>query len=227
MSTNSQAPGIAAKASQRGITEILHFSTNLGLTGSLHHGALLPRNKLRLEEQLEYILTLNSPFRSEEESWFDKTQDWISFINLSVSEITTNLFRFSLKWHQGKDIYWVILSFGVEILDHPGVFFTTTNNIYPLTIRASGIDGFKGMFADPVFRKSRNSWVARRFGRAANLTTCEQAEVLYPGGLPLVHLKRVYVRSGEDADRVYALLSAFDREDVEVTVDAGKFSGKP
>lgn len=227
MSTNSSSPSIAVMARRRRVSEILHFSTNLGLTGCLHHETVLPRNRLRKEEKLENILTLNAPFRSEEESWFDKTQDWINFVNLSVSEITTNLFRASLRWHHGKDIYWVILAFDIEILDHAGVFFTTTNNIYPLTIRGSGPNGFEGMFAEPVLRKSPSTWVAHRRGRAANLTTCEQAEVLYPNGVPMLHLKRIYVRSGEDADRVYALLAQFDREDVEVTVDVGKFSGKP
>jgi hypothetical protein len=133
MSTSNPGPNVSEMARERGITEVVHFSTNLGLTGCLHNEIVLPRNRLKVEEKLENILTLNAPFRSEEEAWFDKTQNWINFVNLSVSEITTNLFRASLRWHEGKDIYWLIMSFDVSLLDHKGVYFTTTNNIYAHT----------------------------------------------------------------------------------------------
>ncbi|MFZ1974944.1 MAG: DarT ssDNA thymidine ADP-ribosyltransferase family protein [Candidatus Acidiferrales bacterium] len=216
---------ISDHARERGIAEVVHFSTNLGFTGCLHSGYVLPRSRLKAEDKLERILTLNAPFRSEEEDWFDKTQNWINYVNLSVSEITTNLFRASLKWHQGKDVYWVIMAFGIKLLDDPGVFFTTTNNIYPLTERSAGLAGFEAMFA-PVVRR-RGAWQAKRGARAAHLTTCEQAEVLYPDGLAISYLSRVYVRIGDEADRVHAILGQFGRDDVEVVVDDRKFLGKP
>lgn len=225
MNSADEADKISVHARERGITEVVHFSTNLGLTGCLHSGYVLPRNRLRTEDKLERILTLNAPFRAEEADWFDKSQNWIAYVNLSISEITTNLFRASLRWHEGKDIYWVIMAFGIKLLDDPGVFFTTTNNIYPLTARGSDLSGFQAMFAPVVPRRA--GWRANRGARAANLTTCEQAEVLYPNGLSMRHLFRVYVRKGEEADRVYALLAQFGRGDVEVVVDGAKFHGKP
>jgi hypothetical protein len=69
------------------------------------------------------------------------------------------------------------------------------------------------MFAPVVPRKG--TWKAYRGNRPPRLTTCEQAEVLYPGGLDMVHLRRVYVRTGDEADRV------------EVVEDRAKFSGQP
>jgi len=225
MSTSKVGPSVSEMARERGITEVVHFSTNLGLTGCLHNEMVLPRNQLKIEEKLENILTLNAPFRSEEEAWFDKTQNWINFVNLSVSEITTNLFRASLRWHEGKDIYWLIMSFDVSLLDHKGVYFTTTNNIYAHTIRGQGPAGFEALFAPEVRR--RPGWRAVRGRRASHLTTCEQAEVLFPDGLPMSYLRRVYVRTGEEADRVHAVLAQFSREAVEVEENADKFHGKP
>lgn len=225
MSTTRVSPNVSELARKRGITEVVHFSTNLGLTGCLNNEMVLPRNRLKVEEKLENILTLNAPFRSEEESWFDKTQNWINYINLSISEITTNLFRASLRWHEGRDIYWLIMSFDVSLLDYDGVYFTTTNNIYPRTIRGVGPTGFEALFAHEVYRKP--GWRAVRGRRPSHLTTCEQAEVLFPDGLPMSYLRRVYVRTGEEADRVHAVLSQFGRDDVEVEENADKFHGKP
>ncbi|MCC8959936.1 DUF4433 domain-containing protein, partial [Bradyrhizobium sp. Pear77] len=59
------------------------------------------------------------------------------------------------------------------------------------------------------------------------LPTCEQAEVLYPAGVDMKYLRRVYVRENEHQDSVNALLSHFDRSDVEVIVNAKKFEGCP
>lgn len=216
---------ILQSAKSRGVTEIVHFSTNRGLTGCLHSGFVYPRSQLKAEEQLEHILTLNAPFRAEAEDWFDRTENWIDYVNLSVSEITANLFRFSLKWHAGKDIYWIIMAFDPSLLDDDGVYFSTTNNIYEHTKRAKGPSGFEALFQRTVKRKG--TWVAYRGTRANHLPTCEQAEVLYPARLDMKYLKRVYVREADQKDRVYALLSHFDRSDVEVIVDTKKFEGRP
>jgi hypothetical protein len=216
---------ISKRARVRGIKEILHFSTNRGLTGCLYAGYVYPRSKLKTEDKIEHILTLNAPFRAEEEHWFDRTERWIDYVNLSISEITANLFRFSLKWHAGKDIYWIIMSFDPVLLDDDGVYFSTTNNIYEHTNRAKGVVGFDALFAPVVRRKG--AWVANRGTRASNLPTCEQAEVLYPAGLDMRYLRRVYVREAEQKDRVHALLSEFERLDVEIFVDVKKFQGCP
>lgn len=211
-------------ASNRGVTEIVHFTTNRGLTGCLHTGALLSRHRLKTEDSLAYILTLNSSFRKEEEPWFDQSEKWIDYVNLSVSEITTNLFRASLKWHAGKDLFWVIMALDPSVLDDKGVYYSTTNNIYTGTSRKTGLTGFKDLFAPAVLRWRGNT--VHRLHRPDNLTTCEQAEVLYPGQIDMRKLNRVYVSDGEFADRITAVLGAFDRHDVEVVIEPAKFEGQ-
>ncbi|MBP1881811.1 DarT ssDNA thymidine ADP-ribosyltransferase family protein [Sinorhizobium mexicanum] len=208
----------------RGITEILHFTTNKGLTGCLHTNALLSRHRLKDEDSLVHILTLNSKFRKEEESTFNQHENWIDYVNLSVSEITTNLFRASLRWHAGKDLFWVIMAFDPAILDDEGVYFSTTNNIYSGTQRQKGLAGFKALFAASVSRWWNNTVL--RKDRPDHLTTCEQAEVLYPGQIDMRNLKRVYVADGDLADRIAAYLGTYNRADVEVVVAPAKFEGQ-
>ena len=215
---------IASTISVKGITEIVHFSTNLGLLGCLHTGYLLPRSRLPENQSLAHILTLNAPFRAEERPSFDKSERWIDYVNMSVSEITTNLFKHSLKWHADRDIYWVILSFDPELCSDDGVYFSTTNNIYPGTIRGKGGEALEALFANRIHR--RDDWYANRRNRAAHLPTCEQAEVLYPAKVDMRFLRRVYVREGEEADSVYALLSQYSRQDVAVVLDPEKFKGQ-
>src|SRR5207244_12037499 len=163
---------------------------------------------------LEDILRLNAPFRAEEQIGFDKTQDWISFVNLRLSEISTNLLKFSRQWHEGKALSWLIMSFDPGLLCDPGVYFSTTNNIYPLTRRALEGEGLEAVFAPVVPRKP--GWTVTRRSRAPHLPTCEQAEVLYPNGLPMKYLRRVYVLTGADSDWVHSVLPIYDRSDVEV-----------
>lgn len=211
---------------QRGIREVVHFTTNWGFLGSLARSEVLPRNRLREDDLLEHILLLNSPFRAEEDPSFDRSRDWINYVNLSISDITTNLFRHaSMKWHANKDIFWVILAFDPVVMCHDGVMFSTTNNIYQLTKRAGGPDGLEALFVPTVGR--RGSWFAHRRNRLPHLPTCEQAEVLYPDGLSMEHLKRVYVRQGDHGDRIYPMLREYRRDHVEIAIDPQKFLGAP
>jgi hypothetical protein len=114
---------ILAIISDRCIAEVLHFTTNLGFLGCLATNQIMPRSRLRQEQLLEHILTLNAPFRAEEEPWFDRTQNWAGCVNLSISEITTNLFRHSLKWHNEPHVSWVVLSLDPKLMADEGVFF--------------------------------------------------------------------------------------------------------
>ena len=217
---------VASIIAERGIREVVHFTTNRGFVGCLAKGEVLPRNRLREDDYLEHILTLNSPFRTEESPSFDRSRNWIDYVNLSISEISTNLFRCStLKWHAGKDFFWVIMGFEPEVMAHDDVHFSTTNNIYPEVRRSSGPVGLEALFASVVPRKP--AWLAHRRTRAEHLPTCEQAEVLYPKGLPMEFLRTVYVREGDQADSIYAMLSNYCRKDVVVKVDPSKFEGAP
>jgi hypothetical protein len=89
------------------------------------------------------------------------------------------------------------------ILAHPDVYFVTTNNTYTETVvRGSGREGLEALFADTVLWGHYYTRVRRWPGKPAHLTTHEQAEVLYPGEVPLEYLRAVYVAQEEHIDEV-------------------------
>ena len=100
----------------------------------------------------------------------------------------------------------MVLSFHPRILAHPGVVFTTTNNIYPECRRAEGLAGFKQMFADHV--RGRHRKIHDRNGKRPAWPTDRKAEVLYPGQLSCRHLQRIYVQNEEDEEGVVGALRA-------------------
>jgi hypothetical protein len=209
---------------QRGISEIVHFTTHFGLLGCLATGQALARTRLREEDLLKHILVLNSRYRTEEVDGFDKSQNWLDYVNLSISEINSRFFKHARRWHQSQDINWFVMSFKADLLSDNGVFFSTTNNIYDGVKRAECVTGFQALFETSVHRK--DNWYAKRHGRTKNLTTCEQAEVLYPDGLSMGYLQRVYAENDEAADAAAMYLDNYDRSDVEVVVCAKKFCGQ-
>ncbi|PAJ87304.1 DarT ssDNA thymidine ADP-ribosyltransferase family protein [Burkholderia ubonensis] len=210
----------------RGIGEVVHFTSNHGLVGSLQVGSVVSRRQLPAEDHLAYIAAPTSATRREAEEYFDKNEDWLDFVNLSISEINASYFNFaSKKWHVAGDRWWAILSFSPDILSHDGVYFATTNNIYEHVSRQSGALGLQNLFSQKIKRKG--GWAAFRRDRADNLPTCEQAEVLYPKRLSLDYLEKVYVQNGDDYDRVSGWLNYYKRPNVQVVIDAAKFDGQP
>lgn len=216
--------GIREIIDERKISEIVHFSSNKGLVGCLELGALVSRRQLPVEKHLSYIASPTAAVRVEDSAFFDKVTDWLDYVNLSISEINSSYFRFAEGWHDGTDRWWVIMSFDPIILEHPGVVFASTNNIYPLVVRSDGADGLNSIFREPIARKP--GWNAYRRNRGSRLPTCQQAEVLYPSRLSLDYLRKVYVRTGDQHDIVCGYLSYYHRRDVEVVIDADKFRGE-
>ncbi|NWD47484.1 DarT ssDNA thymidine ADP-ribosyltransferase family protein [Pseudomonas gingeri] len=211
---------------KRKISEILHFTSNHGLVGTLATKYLLSRRALPKNDHLAYIAAPTADKRQEAEDYFNKDQDWLDYINLSISEINVNYFDFATKWHNHKDDrWWVILSFSPEILEHKGVHFTTTNNIYEHVNRAPFNEGLEKLFNDTIKRKG--SWTAYRRERASHLATCQQAEVLYPEQLDIAYLKAVYVRNGDEHDLVSGWLSYYNFENIDVIINEAKFLGQP
>ncbi len=121
---------ISTILAEREITEVLHFTTNKGLVGSLAERYLMSRYLLPASKYLQHVLHVNSAIRPEEAAYFDKSQNWLDYVNLSISEINRRFFDVSLRRHKDADIWWAILSFDAEIMTHEGVFFATTNNSY-------------------------------------------------------------------------------------------------
>ena len=114
----------------REITEILHFTTNRGLTGILAGKSVLSRERLPESQYLEHVYAPNTLLR--------KDQRYLDYVNLSISRINTEFFGHSTRWHANEDIWWCALAFDPTMLESPGVLFATTNNMYTGCTRAPG-----------------------------------------------------------------------------------------
>lgn len=221
---------IAEEIEERGISEVLHFTTNRGATGILHSRFLMARPRLNADQYLKHVLQLNWDNRPEESEFFDKSENWINFVNLSISAINRRLFRLSRDRHTASGLWWCILAFGPEIMAHDGVCFANTNNGYDACIRGNGQPGLQALFAPTVQRKANGPygpWGVSRGFRSVELPTCEQAEVLYPDQLSLEYLRKIYVVEDGHHDMVAGLLADFDYENVQVLVEPNKFRGQP
>jgi hypothetical protein len=168
---------------------------------------------------------VNANVRPEASAFFDKSRNWLDYVNLSLSEVNSRFFRISRRWHIDEDVWWGILAFDPIVATHPGVVFTTTNNAYPLCAREEGLPGFLSLFGAST--KCKVGWTIRRTNRREDLATCEQAEVLYPEQLSTEYLRNIYVREEDHHDQVSGWLAEFRYTDVEVLLAPGKFAGVP
>ncbi|HBO2745111.1 DarT ssDNA thymidine ADP-ribosyltransferase family protein [Pseudomonas aeruginosa] len=217
---------LANEIQRRGITELLHFTTNRGIVGTLSSGQLLSRYRLPDEDSLQYILHVNATNRPEAGHFFDKSENWLDYVNLSISEINRRYFEVSQRWHVNADIWWGILSFDASAIEDDNVYFATTNNSYDCCVRRQGLEGFNELFA-PLIRRKSNGWSARRASREDRLPTCEQAEVLYPRAVPAHYLRRIYVMNETCHDTVKGWLRQFQLPTVDVLIAPQKFEGIP
>jgi hypothetical protein len=199
----------------RGITEVLHFTTNLGLVGVLDSRTVKPTARLPQDKRLEFIFRRNAAFR--------KDIDWLGHVSLSISRINSQFFGKSKGWHSKLDIWWCILSFRPEILTHVGVVFTTTNNKYNVAVRESGPTGLERMFAASVIEYESGTMAKRSSRIPPNFTTCEQAEVLYPGDLSTKFMQCVYVTEGDHQDDACGQISALRHRPLPVVINPAKF----
>lgn len=191
-----------AYARDRGITEVLHFTTDSGLLGIAATGALLSRDELRKERYLEYISILNCPDRSRDARW-------TRHVSLSLTKINHRLLRSSQSWHPQPEVWWCVLAFDVRILGHPGVWFADSNNAYPKTKRGTGVEGLSLLFADTVTWGNYNTRERRTKTTLRNMPTHGQAEVLYPDRVPLQWLRRIYLPNEDNIDYVNGLPGSF------------------
>lgn len=188
---------------RRKIEEIVHFTTNRGLTGIIHSEALSARSIVKDDRNLEYILSLNTEVR--------KDPHWEGYVNLSISGVNSSFFGYSQYSIKSKADWWCVLSFTPSILEHDGVIFATGNNTWPDTKRRSGPEGLEALFASRIPGRYKST-VFRSESQADCQPTCDQAEVLYPGRVMLEHLKCIYVESHEVEDQVLGMLDALDRQ---------------
>ena len=190
-------PEVVAAAEQRGVTDILHFTTARGAVGILAAGAVKSRERLQDDQYLEHVYRPNAEYR--------KDPEWSDYVNLSISRINDWMFDTSVRWHAAEDNPWVVFSFSRTLLGQPGVVFATTNNIYPSCERGEGVEGFNRLFAENV--RGRHGKVHRRDGKGPNWPTDRQAEVLYPGELPCTFLHRVDVQAEQTVDTITGALA--------------------
>lgn len=189
---------LAAAIKQRGITEVLHFTTHRGVTGIVAKQKILSRQRLPKEEYLEHVFLYSCRDRGRDAAWWD-------YVNLSLSQVNDYLMGIAAgKWHAHRQGWWCIIALSPEILLHDGVYFATTNNAYTCVQRGAGLDAFEALFA-PVVRRFDNRVVYRPALAPPGYPTCPQAEVLYPGEVSLGHALHVYVPSDDVAAKFESL----------------------
>ena len=193
-------PDVVVAAQKRGIKDVVHFTTLKGAVGILAKKTVKSRFRLPKDQYLAHVYKPNTQFR--------KDQRWLDYVNLSIGRINDWMFDSSNRWHPAEDNPWVVLSFDPQILGHPGVVFTTTNNIYPACRRAEGLTGFCQMFAESV--PGRYGELSDRKDKQPGWPTDRQAEVLYPGELSCEHLQRIDVQKEKTSDSIHGMSSFFD-----------------
>jgi hypothetical protein len=205
---------VSERARERGVTEILHYTSDRGVMGSIMKQALLSREQVEIDPDVAFIF---------EGIWARKDHDWIDYISLSVSRINLDLFTRSRKHF--PDRWWAVMSFDVAILDHEGVWFTTTNNIYEdCCERGQGLEGFEAMFGSPVEWGYRGSKKVRSATYDCAWPTDRAAEVLYPTRIPLEFLKTLYVPGQQHRRLVNAWCEAFDHPQLPLEIDMTPFA---
>lgn len=193
-------PDILTACEKRGIKNVVHFTTRSGAVGVLAANAVKSRARLPKDKYLEHVYQPNAAIR--------KDKAWLDYVNLSIERINDWMFEASTQWHIADDNPWVVLSFDPQILTHPDVIFTTTNNIYPSCMRAKGLVGFSQMFADEV--QGRYSKIHNRDDKLLGWPTDRQAEVLYPSELSCDYLKRIDVQVEETVDSIHGMLGGLN-----------------
>lgn len=202
----------------RGISRLMHFTTNRGLVGILATRACKSAPLLKQEDYLEYILTTNCPVRYE-------SPKWQSYVNLSVEHINASFFGICEDgWHRNSDFWWCVLDFTPEVAAHDGVVFANTNNRYTGVSRKFRVDGFQALFDIEVVQWHGRS--VRRDTTRESYPTCPQAEVLYPLEVSTRYLQRVFVRTDEHAAAVSAMAKALGQGGLEITVDSTVFEAR-
>jgi hypothetical protein len=193
------------------VQQLLHYTTQKGIHGTIASKALLSRAQLDQEEYLELI---------REPVWPRRDAPWIDHISLSVSTINDDLFWRSRSHF--PHLWWAVIAVSPAVLDDAGVVFTTTNNIYPSVRRGEGADGFDAMFADEVV--GRYGVVHTRAGLPDAQPTDRAAEVLYPQRIETGHIQAIYVMEAGHKHMTLGWCAALDHQDIPVEVRPDVFA---
>jgi hypothetical protein len=194
-------------ARDRGISEIVHYTSERGVMGTIMKKALLSRQGVEEDDEVDFIF---------EGIWERKDPDWVNHISLSVSRVNLDLFHRSRE--NFPDYWWAIFSFGPEILDDSDVWFTTTNNVYEPCRRGQGVEGFQSIFEEPIPWGHHGSKKWRSAGMPDAWPTDRAAEVLYPASIGLEHLQKIYVPGKQHRRLVRAWSEIYGAGDLPIEI---------
>jgi hypothetical protein len=181
--------------------------------GAVMKWAVLSREQVENDPDVAFIY---------EGVWERKDPEWVDYVSLSVSRINLDLYQRSRAHF--PDYWWAILSFDVAILDQEGVWFTTTNNIYPPCERGQGSAGFEAMFGSPIEWGYYGYRKVRRGDHLEHWPTDRAAEVLSPTRVSLDSLRKLYVPGEQHRRLVNAWSESFGKPSVPVEVNLEPFS---
>jgi hypothetical protein len=88
--------------------------------------------------------------------------------------------------------------------------------------RQKGVPGFEAMFAPRIVRWT-GEVVTRPQVHPDSFTTCNQAEALYPGEIPLPFIQHIYAPSEDVADAIHGMYAALHMDPLPVQVSPEKF----
>ncbi len=203
-----------ARATARGVTEVLHYTSEKGVMGTIMKDTLLSRKRVEEDPDLEFVY---------EGVWERRDPQWIDHISLSISRINLDLFERARNNH--SEFWWAVMSFDPVVLDDDGVWFTTTNNVYEdVCERAQGEAGFEAMFGDRIPWGYYGSVRRRRADHPTHWPTDRAAEVLYPAQIPLQFLQRLCVPGTQHRRLVDAWCEIYGRAPLRVEIDPAAFS---
>lgn len=212
---------LAEATAARGITRLRHFTTDRGALGIIATGQLRSRALLTTDNYLEHIYLPNCDVRRD--------PAWLNYVNLSVTEINASFFAICSgkpAWHADMDGFWVIVDLVPDLVWDKGVTFVNTNNRYTGARRGVNLAGFEEMFAPTVRPWYSAPTISRPAALASNLTTDQQAEVLYPNFVPSDRIDRLIVRESEHAATLEGQLRVFrniNPASIDVVVDPSAF----
>lgn len=206
----------AEAARRRGVTRLVHFTPLNNLLGIIELGAIVARDRLQTLARersgmflLDYI-AFNDRLRLDHRT---------GHVNLSVQHPNTRLLR-RFRAVCTCDV-WCVLLVSPACLEAPGVLFAV-GNAASRRVRqggiAGGVAGFEAMFRDE--QVSANQFQARRLTRCGlddNLPTDPQAEILFPGEIPLRLVDGIVFEDPLSLARAQAALRLAGHEGQSVT----------
>lgn len=204
---SSEAEAISAYAKERGVSRLVHFTPFLNLLGIFTTGGIMPKDcvleyaRSHQDEDLLAYIRWNDALR------LDRRTDCV---NLSIQGINEPLFRrFKANFPQGEP--WCIIEIDPVCLQKDGALFAVANaaaTAVRIKGTRAGLWGLKALFAESVtVSKAYGVETCRRdASMARNRSTSIQAEVLFPGTIPLSLIRGLLFETRDGAARARAML---------------------